>query len=166
MIPNATLLPYVCYACNAILSSFAVPCSYSGMEHSCVRGERDSVLGPNAESDLAGYRLHYGTSSRAYGTSIDAGMQTTFAVNELGLGTYYFSVTACNSSGAESPYSNEVAKVFQPASGTPDLNLPTIIITRAPLVTDSMATISWTTNKDSDSRILLGETADYGASLA
>jgi hypothetical protein len=121
---------------------------------------------PNTESDLAGYRLHYGTSSRAYGTSIDAGMQTTFTVNGLGLGTYYFSVTAYNSSGVESPYSNEVAKVFQPAAGTPDLNLPTIIITRAPLVTDSTATISWTTNKDSDSRILLGETADYGASLA
>jgi fibronectin type 3 domain-containing protein len=91
---------------------------------------------PNSESNLAGYRVYYGTSSRTYGSSIDAGMATTFAVTGLGLGTYYFAVTAYNSSGEESTFSNEVAKAFQPVPGTPKPDPPAITISRPPLITN------------------------------
>jgi len=69
----------------------------------------------NTESNLAGYKVYYGTASRVYGTPITIGTQTTYTVTGLTPGTYYFAVTAYNTSGLESGYSNEV---FQTVSGT------------------------------------------------
>lgn len=66
---------------------------------------------PNTEADLAGYRIHLGTASEAYNTVIDVGNQTNFTVTNLNRGTtYFFSVTAYNTQGYESDYSNEVNK--------------------------------------------------------
>jgi hypothetical protein len=65
---------------------------------------------PNSEPDLAGYKLHYGTASHAYTSTVDVGKRTTTNVPDLAEGlTYYFAVTAYNSSGASSGYSNEVS---------------------------------------------------------
>ncbi|MCL5097829.1 MAG: Ig-like domain-containing protein [Candidatus Omnitrophica bacterium] len=63
----------------------------------------------NTELDLAGYNLYYGTSSGNYTFSSSVGnvTQTTVAGLEEGL-TYYFVVTAYNTSGLESDPSNEV----------------------------------------------------------
>jgi hypothetical protein len=64
----------------------------------------------NTESDLAGYVVHYGTASRSYTNSSDVGLVTTTTVSNLLEGvTYYFAVTAYNTSGLESEYSNEVS---------------------------------------------------------
>src|SRR5438105_6130918 len=74
----------------------------------------------NTESDLAGYKLHYGTSSHTYQTSIDVGNRTTYIVTGLLSGqTYYFAVTAYNTSGAESGYSNETSGVVGGGGGLP-----------------------------------------------
>jgi hypothetical protein len=63
----------------------------------------------NAESDLAGYKLHYGFSSGVYQQSIDVGNQTQYTLGSLTEGaTYYLALTAYNASGLESDYSNEV----------------------------------------------------------
>lgn len=68
---------------------------------------------PNTESDLAGYKVYAGTSSRSYGPPIDVGNVTSFKVINLAKGqTYYFAVTAYNTSGAESGFSNEVSKTI------------------------------------------------------
>ena len=64
---------------------------------------------PNPETDLLGYRIHYGTSSGVYGTSIEVGRQTTYTVTGLPAGNYYFAITAYNTSWMESGYSNEVS---------------------------------------------------------
>jgi hypothetical protein len=65
----------------------------------------------NGESDLAGYKLHLGTASNAYTAVIDVANQTSYTVNNLDRGTtYFFSVTAYNTQGNESDYSNEVDK--------------------------------------------------------
>lgn len=67
------------------------------------------VWDPNTESDLAGYRLHYGTSSQNYTVNVDVGNQTTYPVENLDEGiTYYFSLTAYDLSGNESGYSEEL----------------------------------------------------------
>jgi hypothetical protein len=79
-------------------------------------------------TDLASVRIHYGTQSR--GTTIDptvfqyqqtitiAASQTTRTVTGLTDGVrYYFSVTALDSSGNQSKYSNEVSKII--TGGTP-----------------------------------------------
>jgi hypothetical protein len=64
---------------------------------------------PNNETDLAGYRMYVGTSSGVYGDPIDVGLATTCTVtNLLTRHTYYFAVTARNTSGMESGKSNEV----------------------------------------------------------
>lgn len=63
----------------------------------------------NSESNLAGYKLYYGTSSGSYSTCIDVGNRTSYTVNGLDpLLTYYFALTAYNTEGQESGYSGEV----------------------------------------------------------
>jgi hypothetical protein len=75
---------------------------------------------PNTEADLVGYRVYYGTASRTYGASIDAGNVTTYTVNGLTPGvTYYIAVTARDTDGNESGYSNEVFGVVAEAVSIP-----------------------------------------------
>jgi hypothetical protein len=64
---------------------------------------------PNAEPDLAGYVLHWGTSSGVYTHSQQYGSGTTSAlVGGLALETpYYFALKARNTSGMESGFSQE-----------------------------------------------------------
>lgn len=64
----------------------------------------------NTETNLAGYRLYVGTASRQYSVATnDVGNVTQTTVSNLSAGTsYYFAVTAYNSDGLESDYSNEV----------------------------------------------------------
>ena len=62
-------------------------------------------------TDLAGYRIYYGTVSGNYTHMIDAGNVRTYTVPNLTDGrTYYFVATAYNSALFESSYSNEVSK--------------------------------------------------------
>ncbi len=68
----------------------------------------------NPEPDIAGYKVHYGTSSRNYSTHIDVGKATTYTVTNLQSVAYYFAVTAYNTSGQESGYSAEA--VYNPSS--------------------------------------------------
>jgi hypothetical protein len=71
-------------------------------------GDVTLVWDANTETDLAGYKVYYGTVSRTYGTPIVIGTQTTYTVTGLAPGTYYFAVTAYNTSSLESGFSNEV----------------------------------------------------------
>jgi hypothetical protein len=64
---------------------------------------------PNTETDLAGYKIYYGTASGSYSTPIPIGLQSTYTITGLEPGTYYFAVTAFNSDGLESAFSNEVS---------------------------------------------------------
>lgn len=64
----------------------------------------------NTESDLAGYKVYYGATSRNYSMFIDVGKVNTYTVTGLTDGnTYYFAVTAYNTSNVESAYSSEVS---------------------------------------------------------
>jgi len=76
---------------------------------------------PNTEPDLAGYKVYYGTSARTgtdpkscslcgYSTIVPAGNVTTQTISNLVSGqTYFFSVTAYDTSNNESGFSNEVS---------------------------------------------------------
>ena len=65
----------------------------------------------NTETDIAGYRVYYGTTSRAYNWFVDVGNTTTFTVTGLTDGaTYYFAATAYDTSHLESTYSVEASK--------------------------------------------------------
>lgn len=65
---------------------------------------------PNTEPDLAGYKVYWSTTSGSYDHSADAGAATEYTVPDLEIGqTYYFAVTAYDSEGMESPYSDELS---------------------------------------------------------
>lgn len=74
----------------------------------------------NAEEDLLGYRLHWGTSSRSYTEHMDIGQVTQFVLHDLDPErTYYIALTAVDHWGNESGYSTEVAAF--PAGGSGSL---------------------------------------------
>lgn len=63
---------------------------------------------PNTETDLAGYKVYYGTATKTYGLPIDVGKVTTYTVTGLtDQTTYYFAVTAYDLAGNESGFSTE-----------------------------------------------------------
>jgi len=59
-------------------------------------------------TDLAGYKLYYGAESGVYTKTVDVGDITTFQVKGIPDGPYFFAVTAYDTMGNESGYSNEV----------------------------------------------------------
>src|SRR4029453_563992 len=62
--------------------------------------------------NLAGYKLYYGLQSGQYQTAIPVGMTTTYTVKDISAGqTYYFAVTATDTAGTESAFSNEVSGI-------------------------------------------------------
>ena len=76
---------------------------------------------PNTEEDLAGYRLYVGTASGQYGEPVDVGNVTGHVMEitpEHGA-TYYFALTAYDTSGNESGYSAE-ASCFVPDGRAPE----------------------------------------------
>ena len=65
---------------------------------------------PVTASNLAGYKVHYGTASRNYGSALDVKNSTTAAISGLEEGkTYFFAATAYDAYGNSSGYSNEVS---------------------------------------------------------
>ena len=69
-----------------------------------------ATLAWNAAPGVSGYKVHYGTASRTYTGSLNAGKATSYTVSNLTTGTkYYFAVTSYDSTGIESDYSNEVS---------------------------------------------------------
>ncbi len=65
----------------------------------------------NSEPDLAGYRIHAGTSSGSYTLpTLDVGKVTSYSISNLQANTtYYVVVTAYDYAGNESASSNEIA---------------------------------------------------------
>ncbi|QJE98581.1 fibronectin type III domain-containing protein [Luteolibacter luteus] len=67
------------------------------------------VWNANPESNIAGYKVHFGTASGTYSQVIDVQNQTSAALPQLILGnTYYLAVSAYNADGQESPKSTEM----------------------------------------------------------
>ncbi len=74
-------------------------------------------------TDLAGYKVYYGTPSHNYTSVINVGMAScqnsngktvcTYTVEGLTPGTYYFAITAYDIEGDMSFYSNEVGKKIE-----------------------------------------------------
>lgn len=76
---------------------------------------------PNTEPDLSGYKLYHGTASGQYGEPIDVGNVTghVMEITPQHGATYYFALTAYDTSGNESGYSDE-ATCFVPDGVKPE----------------------------------------------
>ena len=128
----------------------------------------------NAESDLAGYKIYYGTSPRTgadpkncglcgYSSSVNVGNVRTYTFSSLTNGvTYYFSVTAYDTASPANESAFSSPEVSKPITAT-DTTAPTITAVTATLITSSGATIGWTTNENSDSQVEYGLTTSYGS---
>ena len=65
---------------------------------------------PSPTTNVAGYRVYYGTASRVYTNSVDFVTGTNATLTGLAAGTtYYFAATAVDANGEESPFSNETS---------------------------------------------------------
>lgn len=89
----------------------------------------------NTETNLAGYRLYYGTATRSYSGIVPVSApQTRATVTNLQAGgTYYFAVTAYTRDGLESDYSDEVS--YRVPSGEillPSLTESVVVTGQAP----------------------------------
>lgn len=65
----------------------------------------------SALTNLAGYKIHYGTASKDYTevVAVSNPSLSRYVIDSLQSGTWYFAITAYNSAGVESPMSGEVA---------------------------------------------------------
>lgn len=74
------------------------------------RGDLRVSWNPNAEDDLAGYRVYIGNTTRAYDLFF-ATVDTIYLLANLLPGNYYIAVTALDWAGNESDYSDEVVGI-------------------------------------------------------
>jgi len=87
-------------------------------------------------TDLAGYKIYYGTTSGNYTNSINAGNVTSYTITNLTAGTTsYFVATAYDTAGYESVDSNEVVKT-EPV--VPDTTPPTVTAFNVPSTSTSL----------------------------
>ena len=93
---------------------FVVSCLVCAV--SAFAGDVTLAWDPSSGFSVAGYIVYYGTSSRSYGSPIDAGKKTTYTLTGLSAGTYFFAVTAYDILGNESEFSNEVSASISQSS--------------------------------------------------
>jgi predicted phage tail protein len=69
----------------------------------------------SALTNLAGYTISYGSSASQLTTNVKVATTgvTSYVIENLPAGTYYFGVTAYNSAGQTSQVSNVVSKTLQ-----------------------------------------------------
>jgi hypothetical protein len=114
-----SLFPFLCILTFALLSLSYTDKVYPGQATLSWNAPTTNVDGTPL-TDLAGYKLYYGTASGTYAQNINVGNVTTYTVPTLTDGlTYYFAVTAYDTASNESGYSNERSK----AIGTPQFTL-------------------------------------------
>ena len=61
---------------------------------------------------MVGFKVYYGTVSRMYTHTIDVNNVPCYTIKSLFPGTYYFAITAYDSSGIESDFSTELSKTI------------------------------------------------------
>ena len=87
-----------------LVSFFFLPASFSWAATANLRWDT------NQDLDLAGYVIYYGTASYNYTTAVNVGLVQNHEIMGLPDGTtYYFSMTAYDTAGNESAFSQEIA---------------------------------------------------------
>jgi hypothetical protein len=96
---------------------------------------------PASIPNLAGYRLYSGTTPGTFTQTIEVGNSTTISVSNLREGqTYFFAVTAYDTSGAESASVNEVSyTVPSSITAAAPIQASATAITATPAATTAMA---------------------------
>lgn len=101
--------------------------------------------------DIVAHKIYWGNASRVYTNSVQAGPETTYHVEIIGPGSYYFAVTAIDANSIESDFSNEVSMtVLSPATNlvSPDMQGPLIMD-----LTGTTVRVAWKSNEPAISYI-------------
>ena len=80
----------------------------------------------NPESNIAGYKLHFGSSSRNYGTVLNVGAVPSAPLPAMILGrTYYVALSAYDTANRDSPLSAELVVIASPPAPVVDTGFAT-----------------------------------------
>jgi len=94
----------------------------------------------NTETDLAGYKVFYGTASGVYSDSVDVGKVLIYNICNVTQGkTYYVALKAYDTSNNLSEFSTEVS-LYIPIPDTTPPTVPTNLVTT---VTGTVVGIKW-----------------------
>jgi len=104
----------------------------------------------NSESDVTGYKVYWGRTSRIYDQVLDAGSNPQAMLANLASGQPYFcAVTAYNADGQESAFSTEITVMYGTPSGNTDTSGRLVMLEAesgqlgAPMAIFSGASESW-----------------------
>lgn len=93
-----------------ILFGFGLLCGFLFLATAAMAASATVTWNANTEGDLAGYKCYFGTATGVYGAPIDVGNITSCQIPALAESTtYFFAVTAYDTSGNESGFSQEVS---------------------------------------------------------
>jgi hypothetical protein len=98
------------------LALLAATVVLAAVSHPALAGTASLAWDPVPDTDLAGYRVYYGTSPGSYTQSVDVGNVTQTTISSLTDCTmYYFGVKAYDTAGNQSTtYSNEISGWSRP----------------------------------------------------
>ena len=122
MVMKNYALKAMCWVGVVVLAGCVLPDDVNDEISSYTGSARLSWIGPVSRVDgsdlldLAGFKVYYGPTEQSLSNviDIDVGTQTTLDVESLPPCTHYFAVTAYDSDGIESAYSNVVTKDISP----------------------------------------------------
>ncbi|KKS28477.1 MAG: Fibronectin, type III domain protein [Parcubacteria group bacterium GW2011_GWA2_43_11] len=135
-------------------SIFACAVLFFSFTENALAGSVTLKWNANSEQDIANYKLYYGTTTRTgncprggYSNSINVGNVTTYTLSNLTNNrTYYFSLTAIDTSNNESCFSTQISRKV-PAKDTRVPNVSVFNIPRtATSLTVNILTLTATDN--------------------
>jgi hypothetical protein len=132
-------------------SDITAPATPTGLTSTSLDGQVDLSWDANTETDLAGYNVYQSTDNVTF-TKVNTSLITTTSYSVTGLTngtTYYFTVSAVDTSGNESAQSTSVSATPS-ASTTTDTTPPGEVTGLSETHTDTEVTLSWTNPTDSD----------------
>ncbi len=117
----------------------------------------------NTETNLAGYRVYYGTAAGTYSASKLVGAEiTSTSISNLTSGqTYYFAAKATNTAGLESVFSTEISTLAPSAPNTAPVALAQSLTT--PEDTAKAVTLTGTDADGNALSFAIVSSANYGA---
>ena len=136
------------------------------------RGDQSVTLAwtPDTETNISNYNLYYGGASGVYTNSVNVGNVTNCMVAGLqSASTYYFAVTADNTSGLESAPSNEISYTVPTVVVSTPPGLPVLATMAASSVTAASATLNGLVNPDGAATTACfeyGTSTNYGIDTA
>lgn len=111
----------------------------------------------NPETNIVGYRVYVGRASRVYDSVLDVGNNTVTRVDKTEPARYYYAVTAYNSDGLESDFSEEVSSAVL---AVPVLTLASNAVRWTAVANAEFYHVRWETSNGQTETIIVASTVN------